>query len=137
MVSSEWTPEHEVYLPGFDAEHKDLFHHVTEVRSAASSQADLPQLLQATRDLVAAAAGHFAGEESKMRAARYPAYAWHKDQHNAVRKRIDLYLPLVEKGDKDAALQLADYVAGWLDNHTAVTDRMMAAFLRNHERQSR
>ena len=136
MVSSEWTSDHEVYLPGFDAEHKDLFQHVAQVQSAGSGQPDLPHLLHTTRDLVAAIAGHFAGEECKMRAARYPAYAWHKDQHNAVRKRIDLYLPLVEEGDTDAALQLADYVAGWLHNHTVVADRMMAAFLRNHERQS-
>ncbi len=137
MVSSDWTPEHEVYLPGFDAEHQELFQHLTDLRSAASGQANIPQLRQAARALRATITRHFAGEESKMKAARYPAYAWHKDQHKAVRKRLNLYLPLIENGDTSAALQLADYVAGWLHNHTAVTDRMMAAFLRNYERQSR
>jgi hemerythrin len=41
---------------------------------------------------------------------------------------------LVETGDADAARLLLHFLAGWLRDHTTLTDRMMAAFVRNHER---
>jgi hemerythrin-like metal-binding protein len=79
---------------------------------------------------------HFSSEERKMRAARYPSYDWHKQQHNAVRKRIKLYGPRIEAGDLEAAKALLEFFTGWLKDHTALTDRMMGAYLRNHERET-
>ena len=45
-----------------------------------------------------------------------------------VRKRI-------EEGDRKAGAEMLEYLAGWLQSHIPVTDRMMAAYLRNFERR--
>jgi hypothetical protein len=47
---------------------------------------------------------------------------------------LTLLAPLVEAGDAQAAELLLQFFAGWLHDHTILTDRMMAAFVRNHER---
>ena len=41
---------------------------------------------------------------------------------------------MVEAGDKDAAELLLEFLAGWLQDHTTVTDKMMGAYVRNYER---
>jgi hemerythrin len=64
----------------------------------------------------------------------YTALAWHKSQHDAVRKRAKSALTRMEKGDSAAAGELLEFLAGWLRDHMGVADRMMGAHLRNHQR---
>ena len=40
----------------------------------------------------------------------------------------------VEAGESDALEMLMEFLAGWLKDHTSVTDRMMGAYVRNYER---
>jgi hemerythrin len=69
-----------------------------------------------------------------MRSARYLSFEWHKQQHDTARKRLRQYVPLIEAGDAQAGAALVEFLTHWLDDHTAVTDRMMGAFLRNRQR---
>ena len=91
-----------------------------------SSQAD------AASDLLCN--GHFAHEERLMRAARYGSMRWHKQSHDAARRRVGQFARRIEKGDTKAGLELVEYLRSWLHDHTAIADRMMAAFLRNQQR---
>jgi hemerythrin len=69
-----------------------------------------------------------------MRATNYPASAWHKGQHNTVRKRVKEFAPRIEGGDGEAAPLLLEFLSGWLRNHIRLADCMMAAHVRNYER---
>jgi len=69
-----------------------------------------------------------------MESVKYSSYGWHKQQHNTARRRLKLLAPLIESGESEAAELLLEFLEGWLQDHTSVTDRMMAAYIRNYER---
>jgi hemerythrin len=69
-----------------------------------------------------------------MRASGYDAFAWHKGQHDGARRRAKRFLRRIQEGDRKAGGELIEYLAGWLQSHVLVTDRLMAAYLRNFER---
>src|SRR5205085_11618171 len=85
-------------------------------------------------DLATHIEDHFSHEEWLMQSVAYPSYAWHKQQHETARRRFKLFAPLVEAGDHEAIELFMEFMAGWLHDHTTVTDRMMAANVRNYER---
>ena len=69
-----------------------------------------------------------------MDATEYPASAWHKGQHNSVRKKVRELAPRIEGGEGQAALLLLEFLSGWLRDHVRLADCMMAAHVRNYER---
>jgi len=70
-----------------------------------------------------------------MRESRYDALAWHKQQHDGARRQARRFIRRIEQGDRKAVAGMLEYLAGWLESHIPVTDRMMAAYLRNFERR--
>jgi hemerythrin len=69
-----------------------------------------------------------------MNAARYGSLRWHKQAHNAARRRVQQFVQRIDQGDLNAGVELVEYLTSWLTDHTAIADRMMGAFLRNHKR---
>ena len=69
-----------------------------------------------------------------MRSTHYPASGWHKGQHNTVRKRVREFAPRIEAGEGEAAFLLLEFLSGWLRDHVRLADCMMAAHVRNFER---
>ena len=129
-----WSPEHEVFIAQIDAEHRDLFQiaeGLEQTMEAHAPSADIKEHLQA---LTAHLEDHFSHEEWLMQSVSYPSYGWHKQQHDTARRRLKLFAPLIEGGDAEAADVFLEFLAGWMQDHTGVTDRMMAAFVRNYER---
>jgi hemerythrin len=86
-------------------------------------------------DLVIHAAHHFSHEEREMRAAGYSLYPWHHRQHHTARFKIRVLERRIRRGDRDAALELLDFLSGWLNDHIRLADRMFGAYLRNHQRE--
>jgi hemerythrin-like metal-binding protein len=136
MQRFKWTKAHAVFLPEVDAEHRNLFHLADELQSAVLSKAEVRQVRETLRALIAATEDHFTHEERRMREAHYPSYVWHRQQHDTLRKKVSHLVPSIESGDGEAAVLLLEYLSGWLKDHTALTDRMMGAYLRNFDRQA-
>jgi len=132
MRTLKWTSSHAVFVTDIDDEHKEIFAAVAELQAGTSDpQADVERL---AKRLVACVTGHFAHEERLMRAARYGSLRWHKQLHDAARRRVGQLLPRIEQGDADSSAVLVAYLTAWLHDHTRIADRMMAAAFRNHER---
>ena len=123
-----------VYLPDIDQEHKSLFEMTDEVCQALQAGCRVDEVEPKLRELVAHAIGHFAHEEKMMKAKRYPAYRWHKDQHTTVRNRLAGVDGFIHSGDREAIIAVLDYLSAWFQTHTAVSDRMMGAYLRNNRK---
>jgi hemerythrin-like metal-binding protein len=85
-------------------------------------------------NLLEAAEEHFRHEERLMRAIRFTGLAWHKQQHDAVRKRTKALAKRIANDDPEAPGELLEYLGEWLRGHLAVADRMMSARLRNYLR---
>jgi hemerythrin len=134
MLSFKWSKAHAVFLPEIDAEHRNIFRMADELHKAMNAGADSDRVLTLLRGVLAAAEVHFNREERLMRSLEYPLYQWHKQQHDTVRKRGREFLKRIEAGESAALESLMAFLAGWLKDHTSLTDRMMGAYVRNYER---
>ena len=130
----KWSKMHAVFIPEIDAEHKNIFRLAAELYQAVAGGAPAGQTHALLRELIASSEAHFAHEERLMRSTHYPASAWHKGQHNTVRKRVKEFAPRIEAGEGEAAFLLLEFLSGWLRDHVRLADCMMAAHVRNFER---
>ena len=134
MRSLKWSTSHAVFVTEIDDDHNAIFQALSAVRQAiggAGSPAEISKLLQ---DLVSRISEHFAHEERLMRAARYGSLRWHKTAHDQARKRVLHFVQRREHGDAAAGVELVEHLSAWLNDHVGVADRMLGAFLRNHDR---
>ncbi len=125
-----WTRAKSVFVAELDAEHRNVYQIGEDIHKAWSAGAPSGALLPSVRAFLAASEDHFTHEERMMRAARYPLLNWHTRQHDAARHAAGPLLARIEAGDRDAVEELLNYFSGWLKDHMAVADRMMAATLR-------
>ena len=134
MKRTKWSNSSSVYIPEIDAEHRSLYRSVEELQKAARAAVPAEQILVLVEEAATHIAGHFAHEERLMKATHYPSAEWHKRQHEgATRRVLELYQP-IKCGDETAAPALVEYLAGWMQDHITVADRMMAAHLRGWDR---
>jgi hemerythrin-like metal-binding protein len=129
-----WGSENEVFLAQIDAEHRELFRIAGGLEQAVTKGAPAAEVQHHLQALVAHAEDHFSHEEWLMQESAYPSYGWHKQQHETARRRFKLFIPLIEQGEAEAADLFLEFLSGWLQEHTGITDRMMAAHIRNYER---
>jgi hemerythrin len=122
-----------VFLSEIDAEHKAMFKLVDELSAVLNSRARAARG-KALEALLAHLQDHFAHEEGLMRESRYDALEWHKGQHDGARRKAKAFVRRIEEGDRTAGAELIEYLVNWLRSHVLVTDRMMAAYLRNFAR---
>jgi hemerythrin-like metal-binding protein len=125
---------HAVFIPEIDAEHQAIFRLAEELRQAVMGGAPTEREGDIVRELIARGEDHFAREERLMRSTEYLAAAWHKRQHDTVRKRLKEFAPRIESGERQAALLLLEFLSGWLRDHVRLADCMMAAHARNYQR---
>lgn len=134
MRGFKWNAAHAVFLGEVDAEHRAIYQAAGDLQQAILAKAPPERILEIMRAVLAHSEDHFAHEERLMRSARYESYAWHKQQHDAARKRLAASAARIENGEYEAVESLLEFLGGWLRDHVAVADRMMGASLRNHER---
>ena len=134
MSCLQWSTSHAVFVTEIDDEHKEIFQAVGRVQEVLTGRSPLLEIQKATKRLISSIVGHFAHEERLMSAARYGSIRWHKQAHNAARRRVAQFVLRIEQGDSAAGVELVDYLTSWLNDHTRVADRMMGAFLRNQRR---
>jgi hemerythrin-like metal-binding protein len=120
-----------VYIPKLDAEHHKIAQAMDELNRTVAAGGEPHEVLQ---DLIEDMSAHLAGEERMMRSSAYPSYAWHKNQHDAARKRLKAFADRIGAGEPDAVCEMVDFFRLWLRDHTGLHDRMMAAYLRNFGR---
>ncbi|MGD0498756.1 MAG: hemerythrin family protein [Bryobacteraceae bacterium] len=134
MASVKRSSVHAVYIPKLDAEHRVIQEAVVELRRTVEIGGLTEQAQAALQGLMYRLSAHLSGEERMMRSSVYPAYAWHKRQHDAARKRVKEFAGRVREGDPAAVPELLDFFKAWLRDHTGLHDRMMGAYLRNFDR---
>lgn len=131
----EWDEQHAVHVPAVDDEHRQIFRLCDDLQRAMMAGAPTSGVLSIVDDLVIHTAQHFSHEEREMRAAGYSLYAWHRSQHQTARARARLLERRIRRGDRDAAIELLNFLSGWLSDHIRLADRMFGAYLRNHQRK--
>jgi hemerythrin len=134
MRPFKWDQENEVFLPEMDAEHRLIFQLAHELQSAFVSKPPAADVKQRLASLCRTMEEHFSHEEAIMKSMHYPLFGWHRSQHETARRRLRLFAPQIEAGDTEAAELFWEFLSGWLDDHTSISDRMLTSFIRNYER---
>jgi len=134
MRPFKWTKANACFVPKIDDEHRAIYHDADELQRSLTAAAPEFAILEILHRLIATTEDHLLYEEGLMRSTRYDAYDWHRQQHDTLRKRLRQFVPLIEAGDRQAALALIEFLSKWLKDHTALADRMLGAHLRNQDR---
>ena len=124
-----WTNSLRLGIPDVDREHRGLFAALNDL-SAAMSSGDWTTVRRILQVIPKDAATHFRREELLMRRAGYSGYEWHRMQHRAARKRIEV---LVEQALLDGiphCQAVLSWFRKWLPTHIRVHDRMMSPSVR-------
>lgn len=124
-----WYDRYNVGHPQIDADHRYLFgliaaFHAAVVDGSGDERAGdtLDALSAYTRD-------HFAREELEMLACSYPDYADHKASHAQLIEALDALAQRFRDGDPMVGLELSQFLADWVIQHTMTVDAKLAAFL--------
>jgi hemerythrin len=131
----EWNESHAVHVPEVDDEHRQIFRLCDDLQRAMMAGAPTADVQAIVDELVIHTAHHFSHEERQMRAAGYTHYAWHHRLHHAARSHIKVLERRIRRGDRDAAIELLNFLSPWLSDHIRLADRMFGAYLRNHQRE--
>lgn len=134
MRPFKWNKGHDVFLPEVDAEHREIFRRAAELQDAMARGAERPAVEAVIDSLAAEIEEHFAHEERLMKGAACPSLDWHRRQHNTARDQVRHLVAAYRSGDAAAPEIFLEFLAGWLKDHTGVTDRLMSAHLRSHAR---
>lgn len=134
MQALKWNKKHEVFVPELDAEHRNVFRIVEELRTAVEAPGTGERVQALLSELLSDMDEHFRHEERLMREARYPSFEWHRQQHETARKRVKEFGRQQPEGNPEALSTLLDFLCNWLREHTSLTDRMMCAYVRNYRR---
>jgi hemerythrin-like metal-binding protein len=131
----QWSEDHSVYIPELDEQHKGLLEATQELRAAVLTGESKDRVEFLAGRMATRLAAHFRYEESLMRGSRYSALDWHERQHHAARAKLALLWDAVRGRGTESILGTLEELADWFHDHVAVADRMLAAHVRNHERE--
>lgn len=130
MALITWTATQYGTNVGFaDDEHKVLFGKLNSLYDLATSGAARTAIGTQLDDLISYVVGHFAHEETEMKAKSFPAFDAHKAEHVSL---IGICADLQKKfhaGEAEVTHEVGQLVKSWLDNHIPKFDMAYAGTL--------
>lgn len=125
-----------VGIEKWDSDHKVLLELINRLDEALHGGGGMEAVRHAIDVLDAYAEVHFRIEESLMQALRYPRYAKHKAEHDAMRAWITERRAWAESGDSAAMLaDMAEQLVHWLYTHVLTIDMQYTEFFDEQRRK--
>jgi hemerythrin-like metal-binding protein len=131
----QWSEDHSVFIPELDEQHKELLEATQELRSAVLAGESKDRLEFLAGRMATRLATHFRYEERLMRRSRYSAMDWHERQHQAARAKLALIWDALRGRGSESVFAGLEELADWFLDHVTFSDRMLAAHIRNYERE--
>lgn len=132
-----WKDEYAVGVAEIDTQHRELLNRMGQLAEAILGE-DPASARQALGFLADYALSHFRTEEALMRQHHYPFAEEHVRQHRVFGEYFAKLRAEVESGRLHPlylTFRVQLVLVDWLINHTTQTDRHLARFLHNLERQ--
>ncbi len=130
MTMFDWKPEYAVGHPDIDSQHKRLFQLAAELHSSMLAGHGKEILNRVLANLISYTKHHFAAEEKLMQKSRYPAYLQHKAKHDQLTAQVVEFQKNFAAGRTTISVDLLQFLSNWLQHHIGLTDRKIAAYLR-------
>ncbi len=118
----EWKKEYAVNIGSIDAQHQMLFAIGRELYAAMSAGKGRTILSKILDRLVQYTMQHFTHEESLMRLHKYPNFATHKAEHDALARKVVEFQADFNAGKIAMALEVLNFVQEWLQHHIKGSD---------------
>ncbi|HEY7393037.1 MAG TPA: hemerythrin family protein [Bryobacteraceae bacterium] len=135
MRNLQWSDDHSVLIPELDEQHKGLLEAAQELRTAVLTGESKNRVEFLAGRMATRLAAHFRYEEGLMRGSRYSAMDWHERQHQTARAKLARLWDAVRGRGAESILGTLEELADWSHDHVTVADRMLAAHVRNNERE--
>jgi hemerythrin-like metal-binding protein len=126
----EWKPEYAMGIKSLDAEHQKLFAIGRELYAAMTAGKASAALGMILDRLVKYTLEHFAHEETLMRSYKYPGFARHKAEHDALVKKVGSFQVEFQAGRAALAAPLLQFIKDWLEHHIKESDAAYAPTLK-------
>lgn len=122
MTPLVWGSEYELGLPEMDDQHRRLLTLVNETVAAVELRQEY-RLEPVMNELFGYAKQHFAEEEARMVAARFPKLEAHLREHHGFQLRITELYSRFLAGDSQTGPELCTFLQAWLVSHIQGSDR--------------
>ncbi len=129
MSLFQWDDSYSVSYAEIDNQHKRWFQLAHELHSGVVTGRGKVALGQNLSNFIAYTKGHFAMEERLMLTNGYPNYHEHKDQHDALTRKLLRLQEDFEAGRSTVAVEFLQFLKAWLANHINVIDHRVGAYL--------
>lgn len=126
-----WTPALSVGVAEIDEQHQEIFRRADDMLSAMKQGRGRDEVVRLVEFLGKYVASHFAAEERKMVASRYPGLAEQKAQHDAFSAKMREFSASI-RGDAtstEAVIAVHRHVCDWLREHIQKLDTQLGAHL--------
>jgi hemerythrin-like metal-binding protein len=133
--SLQWSEDHSVFIPELDEQHKGLLEVTQELRAAVLTGQSKDRVEFLAGRMATRLAAHFRYEEGLMRGSRYSAMDWHERQHQTARVKLATLWDAIRGRGAESVFAALEELVGWFLDHVSVADRMLAAHMRNCERE--
>jgi len=127
----EWRQEFSVGIGSIDGQHQNLFRIARELSDAMMAGQGRQTLARTLDRLVQYTAVHFAHEEHLMQEHRFPGFAAHKTEHDALTKKATELQRNFEQGRVAMSVEVLQFLKSWLEHHIQQVDHAYAPFLRS------
>ena len=122
----EWSDDQlSVYIPGLDNQHKYLINTLNSLYHATVTGEAEEVISTILKRLIDYTRFHFRSEEILMEKYDYPQdrFTRHVREHNGFVQAVRDFREKYEAGEADLTLKVFKFLATWVQNHVAKTDR--------------
>ena len=126
----EWKTEYAVNIGSIDSQHQTLFAIGRELYAAMSAGQGKSVTAKILERLIQYTGVHFAHEERLMQMHKYPDFAKHKAEHDALVKQVLAFQTEFNNGRATMAVQVLQFVKDWLEKHIKRSDTAYAPWLK-------
>ena len=133
MPLIDWNADLRMDIATIDDQHEcfvDFINRLYAVRRDRTKSTDIGSLIG---ELAEYARIHFKTEEMYFEMYDYPDFDQHKKEHDQLLNRIDELRDQYVQGENlFVAMQLANFLNSWFQNHLMLSDRKYASFFREN-----
>ena len=130
MALFTWNSSYSVDIPEIDKQHQQLVGMLNELFASMQAGKSNDVLGKLLNNLISYTKTHFAYEEKLMTAKKYPEYAAHKAEHDALAKKVLDLQQQFTAGKVTLSIELGKFLKEWLSNHILGTDKKYSAALK-------
>jgi hemerythrin len=132
MALIEWNDGLKIGIGVIDDQHKQLVKLTNELNDAMKSGKAKAVLSGIVGSLTRYTVTHFSEEERYFDKFSYPKGAGHKKEHSDFVTKVSGFQKGLDEGKIALSIEVVNFLAQWLKDHIAVSDKAYAPFFLEH-----